>query len=59
MEMKTKIIQLFETKAEAFEWIMEIVQDCTIGDVNTEAIHLTQPAVICETDKIIYIGVYA
>lgn len=59
MEIKTKIIQLFETKAEAFGWIMEMVQDCTIGDVNTEAIHLTQPAVICETDKIIYIGIYA
>lgn len=57
--MKTKIIQLFETKAEAFAWIMEMVQNCTIGDVNTEAIHLTQPAVICETDKIIYIGIYA
>lgn len=58
MEMKTKIFQLFETKAEAFSWVMEMAQNATIGDVNTEATYQDQKAVICETEQTIYIGLY-
>ena len=56
--MKPKIIQLFQTKAEAFGWIMEVVQDATIGEVNTEATYLTQSCIMCSTDQCTYIGVY-
>lgn len=57
-DMKPKIIQLFQTKAEAFGWIMEVVQDATIGNVNTEATYLTQACIMCETEQTIYIGIY-
>ena len=53
-----KIIQLFNTKAEAFRWIMEVVQNATIGDVNTEATHLMQSCIMCETEEVIYIAIY-
>jgi hypothetical protein len=59
MEMKTKIIQLFQNKAEAFSWIMEMVQNATIGDVNTDSTYLSQLCIICETESKIYIGIYA
>jgi len=59
MEMKPKIIQLFPSKAEAFEWIMQMVQNATIGDVNTESTYLSQLCIICETESKIYIGIYA
>jgi len=53
--MKTKIYQIFPNKAEAFAWVMEMVQGATIGDVNTDA----NDCVICETETTIYIGYYA
>lgn len=52
--MKTKIIQLFQTKAEAFEWIMEVVQDASIGEITTDSTF----CVTCETEQNLYIGVF-
>ena len=59
MEMKPKIIQLFQNKAEAFEWIMQMAQNATIGDVNTESTYLTQLCITCDTADKIYIAIYA
>lgn len=56
--MKQQIIQIFTSKATAFAWVMEMVQNATIGDVDTEAIYQDQKAVICETEQTIYIGLY-
>lgn len=57
--MKPKIIQLFQTKAEAFDWIMQMAQNATIGDVNTESTYLTQLCITCDTADKIYIAIYA
>ena len=56
--MKQQIIQIFTSKATAFAWVMEMVQDCTIGDVNTNGLHLGKSAIICETEQHIFIGAY-
>lgn len=57
-DMKKQIIQLFQRKAEAFAWIMEMVQDCTIGEITTNGNHLGRLAIIAETESLIYIATY-
>jgi hypothetical protein len=55
---KTKIIQNFNSRNDAFDWVMEKIQGVTIGDISTDSIFRDTDAVIGESDQIIFVGLY-
>lgn len=56
--MKKTILQRFQTKAEAFEWVMFMMLDFTIGDIQTSFNLNDETCVRAELEEIIFIGVY-
>jgi hypothetical protein len=58
MKNKTKVIQIFPTMADAFEWVTFKMLDATIGDLTTTKKFQGNDAVICECDETIYVGLY-
>lgn len=56
--MKKTILQRFQTKAEAFEWVMFMMLDFTVGDIDTSFNYNEETCVRAEGDDTIFIGVY-
>jgi hypothetical protein len=55
---KTKIIQNFNSRNDAFDWVMEKIQGVTIGEVSTDKRFRNEEAIIGECEDTIFIGVY-
>lgn len=56
--MKNTIIQNFQSRSEAFDWVLDCIQSATIGDIKTTEQFRDNDAIIGETDEIIYVGLY-
>ena len=56
--MKTKIIQHFDSRNDAFDWVMEKIQGVTIGELSTDKRFRGEEAIIGESEDTIFIGVY-
>jgi hypothetical protein len=56
--MKNTIIQNFQSRSEAFDWVLECIQNATIGDIKTTEQFRDNDAIIGETEEIIYVGLY-
>jgi hypothetical protein len=56
--MKNTIIQNFQSRSEAFDWVLDCIQSATIGDIKTTEQFRDNDAIIGETEEIIYVGLY-
>ena len=55
---KTTIIQNFNSRNDAFDWVMQKIQGVTIGDISSDSLFRDTDAVIGESDDIIFVGLY-
>ena len=56
--MKNTIIQNFQSRSEAFDWVLECIQNATIGDIKTTEQFRDNDAIIGESLDVIYVGLY-
>jgi hypothetical protein len=56
--MKNTIIQNFQSRNDAFDWVIECIQNATIGDIQSVEKFRDNNAIIGETENIIYVGLY-
>jgi hypothetical protein len=55
---KTKIIQHFDSRNDAFDWVMGKIQGVTIGEIRTDKRFRGTEAIIGESDDTLFIGLY-
>ena len=58
MENKMTVIQIFASKADAFEWVTFKMLDATVGNMTTTNQYQGNDAIIGECDEITYVGLY-
>ena len=56
--MKTTIIENFNSRNDAFDWVMGKIQGVTIGEITTDKRFRNEEAIIGESEDTIFIGVY-
>lgn len=56
--MKTTVIENFNSRNEAFDWVMSKIQGVTIGEVSTDKRFRGTEAIIGESEDTLFIGLY-
>ena len=56
--MKTTVIENFNSRNDAFDWVMTKMNDAIIGDMTTDSKFRGNDAIIGECDEFIYVALY-
>lgn len=55
---KKTTIEIFDTRNDAFDWVMEKMNDLTVGEITTGVKFKNNDAIIGESDDFIFVGLY-
>ena len=55
---KTTVIENFNSRNDAFDWVMTKMNDAIIGDMTTDSKFRGNDAIIGECDEFIYVALY-
>ena len=56
--VKTTIIENFNSRNDAFDWVMSKMQYGIIGDITTDSKYRGNDAIIGECEEFIYVGLF-
>ena len=56
--MKTTIIENFNSRNEAFDWVISKMQNGIVGDITTDSQYRGIDAIIGECEEFTYVGLY-
>jgi len=56
--IKTTIIENFNSRNDAFDWVISKMQDAVIGDISTDLQFRGNDAIIGECEEFTYVGLY-
>lgn len=55
---KKTTIEIFDTRNDAFDWVMEKMNDLTVGEITTDVKFKGNDAVIGESDDFIFVALF-